>query len=145
MYSINYIRQISKFLNPIRSYSFTRRNKTFLHPFFPFVKHKNYIEKNFNNPSQTIFERFNSIIYLCTMQLSGLAIIIVGALVLSDVAELRQFLEGRIIAPPIILIITGTVVFVIAFLGCYGAIKENYLMLIAVRHFNHLSHFTFYT
>lgn len=65
-------------------------------------------------------------------QISGLGIIIAGALVLSDVNEFKHFLEGRIIAPPIVLIVTGAIVFVIAFMGCYGAIKENYNLLIAV-------------
>lgn len=57
--------------------------------------------------------------------ISGLGILIAGALVLADVNEFNHFLEGRVIAPPIVLIITGAVVFLIASLGCYGAIKEN--------------------
>lgn len=36
-------------------------------------------------------------------------------------------------APPIVLIVAGVIVFIVAFLGCYGAIKEHYNMLIAVR------------
>lgn len=51
---------------------------------------------------------------------------------LADVGEFTHFVEGRILAPPIILIIAGAIVFIIAFLGCYGAIKEHYNMLIAV-------------
>lgn len=51
---------------------------------------------------------------------------------LADVGEYNHFMEGRIIAPPIVLIVAGAIVFIIAFLGCYGAIKENYNMLIAV-------------
>ncbi|XP_001601564.1 CD151 antigen [Nasonia vitripennis] len=62
--------------------------------------------------------------------ISGLGIIIAGAVVLSDVNEFKHFLEGRILAPPIVLIIAGTIVFIIAFLGCYGAIKEHYNLLI---------------
>jgi len=52
--------------------------------------------------------------------------------VLADVGEFTYFMEGRIMAPPIVLIVAGSIVFVIAFLGCYGAIKEHYNMLIAV-------------
>ncbi|XP_058800473.1 CD63 antigen [Phymastichus coffea] len=62
--------------------------------------------------------------------ISGLGIIIAGALVLADVHAYSHFLEGRIIAPPIVLIVAGAIVFVIAFLGCYGAIKEHYNLLI---------------
>lgn len=36
-------------------------------------------------------------------------------------------------APPVVLIVAGVIVFIIAFLGCYGAIKEHYNILIAVR------------
>lgn len=63
--------------------------------------------------------------------ISGIGIIVAGALVLADVGEFNHFVEGRIMAPPIVLIVAGTIVFVIAFLGCYGAIKEHYNMLIA--------------
>lgn len=36
-------------------------------------------------------------------------------------------------APPVVLIVAGVIVFIIAFLGCYGAIKEHNNILIAVR------------
>ncbi|XP_035739868.1 CD63 antigen-like [Vespa mandarinia] len=63
--------------------------------------------------------------------ISGIGIIVAGALVLGDVGEFSHFIEGRIMAPPIVLIVAGVIVFIIAFLGCYGAIKEHYSMLIA--------------
>ncbi|XP_034252162.1 CD63 antigen-like [Thrips palmi] len=63
--------------------------------------------------------------------LSGVGIIVAGALVLSQFGGSQRFLEDRILAPPIVLIVAGSIVFLIAFLGCCGAIKENYLMLIA--------------
>ncbi|XP_032669233.1 CD151 antigen [Odontomachus brunneus] len=63
--------------------------------------------------------------------ISGIGIIAAGALVLADVGEFNHFMEGRIMAPPIVLIVAGSIVFIIAFLGCYGAIKEHYNMLIA--------------
>ncbi|XP_054257840.1 CD63 antigen-like isoform X1 [Macrosteles quadrilineatus] len=63
--------------------------------------------------------------------LSGLAVIMVGVLVLSEVGSYSHFLENKVLAPPIVLIVAGGIVFFIAFLGCCGAIKENYYMLIA--------------
>ncbi|KAL6255277.1 CD63 antigen [Pogonomyrmex barbatus] len=63
--------------------------------------------------------------------ISGIGIIAAGALVLADVGEFNHFVEGRIMAPPIVLIVAGSIVFIIAFLGCYGAIKEHYSILIA--------------
>lgn len=71
-------------------------------------------------------------------QVSGIAIIAAGALVLTNVGQFNRFMETRIIAPPIVLIVAGTIVFIIAFLGCYGAIKENYNMLVAVSFINNL-------
>lgn len=59
--------------------------------------------------------------------------IIAGAVVLADVGEFSHFMEGRIMAPPVVLIVAGVIVFLVAFLGCYGAIKESYYLLMAVR------------
>lgn len=65
-------------------------------------------------------------------QLSGLGIIVAGAVVLADVADFTHFVSGDLLGPPIVLIVAGAIVFVIAFLGCFGAIRESYKMLIAV-------------
>ncbi|KYN26889.1 CD63 antigen [Trachymyrmex cornetzi] len=66
-----------------------------------------------------------------SLTISGIGIIVAGAWVLVDVGEFDHFMESRIMAPPIVLIVAGCIVFAIAFLGCYGAIKEHYNMLIA--------------
>lgn len=66
------------------------------------------------------------------MQISGIGLIVAGALVLSDVGEYSHFMEGRILAPPVVLIVAGCIVFLVASLGCYGAIRESYYMLMAV-------------
>ncbi|XP_033225415.1 CD63 antigen-like [Belonocnema kinseyi] len=63
--------------------------------------------------------------------ISGIGVIAAGAAILADIGDFSRFLEARILAPPIVLIVAGVIVFIIAFLGCYGAIKENYNMLIA--------------
>ncbi|XP_050314135.1 CD151 antigen [Anthonomus grandis grandis] len=63
--------------------------------------------------------------------ISGIVIIIVGALTLSEVGQFQHFMEGRILAPPVVLIVVGAIVFLVASLGCYGAIRESYYMLIA--------------
>lgn len=51
---------------------------------------------------------------------------------LADVGEYSHFMEGRILAPPIVLIVVGAIVFIVAFLGCFGAIRESYYLLMAV-------------
>lgn len=38
-------------------------------------------------------------------------------------------------APPVVLIVAGIIVFAVAFLGCYGAMRESYYMLMAVSGF----------
>lgn len=53
-------------------------------------------------------------------------------MVLADLNEFGHFLEGKITAPPIVLIVTGAVIFLIASLGCYGAIRESPKMLMLV-------------
>lgn len=65
-------------------------------------------------------------------QISGLGILIAGAVVLADVNEFNHFIEGKVTAPPIVLIVTGLIIFVIASLGCFGAIKESPTLLLAV-------------
>lgn len=66
------------------------------------------------------------------LQISGLGILIAGAVVLADIGEFSHFLEGRVTAPPIVLIVTGTIIFLIASLGCYGAIRESPTLLYCV-------------
>ncbi|XP_062134603.1 CD63 antigen [Drosophila sulfurigaster albostrigata] len=62
--------------------------------------------------------------------LSGLGILVAGAIVLADVNEFNHFVEGRVLAPPIVLIVTGLIIFLIASLGCFGAIKESPTLLL---------------
>ncbi len=66
------------------------------------------------------------------MQVSGLAIFITGSIVLSDINEFNHFLDGRVTASPIVLIVTGAIILLIASLGCYGAIRESPSMMYAV-------------
>lgn len=74
--------------------------------------------------------------FLRSFQLSGLAIIIVGGVLLangSDMADLLEDVQTELKAPQIVLIVVGVIIFVIAFLGCCGAVKESRCMLITVR------------
>lgn len=65
-------------------------------------------------------------------QISGIGIIVAGAVVLVDVGEYSHFMESRILVPPIVLIVAGAIVFIVAFLGCFGAVKEKPSILISV-------------
>lgn len=55
-----------------------------------------------------------------------------GAVVLADINEFNHFIQSNVTAPPIVLIVTGTIIFFIASLGCLGAIKESPKLLILV-------------
>ncbi|XP_072032679.1 CD63 antigen-like [Amphiura filiformis] len=67
---------------------------------------------------------FNFIFFLC-----GLGIIIGGALVFTIYNDYVDFTGDSGNVVPIILIIVGSFIFVTGFLGCCGAIKENYTMM----------------
>lgn len=51
---------------------------------------------------------------------------------LADIADFRHFLESRVIAPPVLLIIAGLLIFAVASLGCYGALRESPSLLMVV-------------
>ncbi|XP_071791289.1 CD63 antigen-like [Asterias amurensis] len=67
---------------------------------------------------------FNFIFFVC-----GLVVIIGGALVLTQYSEYVDFTGSMGNAIPIILIIIGVFILMTGFLGCCGAIKENYCMI----------------
>ncbi|VEN46907.1 unnamed protein product [Callosobruchus maculatus] len=77
------------------------------------------------------FIKYLLFIFNLFFALSGLGIIIAGALVLADVSDFSHFVTSDLVGPPIVLIVLGTIIFLVASLGCYGAIRENYKMLIA--------------
>ncbi|KAK5644701.1 hypothetical protein RI129_006001 [Pyrocoelia pectoralis] len=64
--------------------------------------------------------------------LAGIAFIVVGVLVKLDVNDFQKILEGIDIpfgVAPILMIVVGCIVFIIAFFGCCGAIKESTCLL----------------
>jgi CD63 antigen len=72
------------------------------------------------------------------LQLCGLAILIAGALSYANIDKANYFMdevnnEVNFSAPPIALMVVGSIVFVIAFYGCCGAIRESHCMIITVR------------
>ncbi|XP_052862426.1 CD63 antigen-like isoform X1 [Anopheles cruzii] len=67
---------------------------------------------------------FNLLCSLC-----GIALIVIGAISLVKLDDIRDISdEYNIIAPSVLLIVFGSVVFFIAFFGCCGAIRESYCM-----------------
>eukprot|EP00914_Ancora_sagittata_P019615 GHVO01039114.1.p1 GENE.GHVO01039114.1~~GHVO01039114.1.p1 ORF type:complete len:265 (-),score=24.99 GHVO01039114.1:41-754(-) len=67
---------------------------------------------------------FNLIFFL-----AGLGLIIAGALVQTKFNEYFDFFGGQFSAAAILLIVVGSIIFIIGFFGCCGAYKENYCMV----------------
>jgi len=65
---------------------------------------------------------FNFLFVIC-----GLVLIIVGALVTKK--DYTIFMDSKYVTAPTILIVVGVVIFLVAFLGCCGAVKENHCMV----------------
>ncbi|KAJ8686417.1 hypothetical protein QAD02_022211 [Eretmocerus hayati] len=74
--------------------------------------------------------KYSLYVFNVLLTISGLGIIITGAVVLSNLYEFKYFLEGKPITASIALILVGVVIFGFAFVGCYGAVKERYNLLV---------------
>lgn len=71
---------------------------------------------------------FNFIFVLC-----GLAILVVGVLVrIGDQSYAKEMerVTGDLLFPSIALIVVGSIIFVVAFFGCCGAIRESHCMIV---------------
>lgn len=62
--------------------------------------------------------------------ITGLALIIVGALVHSYARTYLDFIGQSSISAAVLVIVLGVIVFFVAFFGCCGAIKENHCMVL---------------
>lgn len=61
--------------------------------------------------------------------LSGLILIIIGAIVRDKYGDYFSFVDNKFANAPMLIIVVGVIVFIIGFLGCCGAVKENYCMV----------------
>jgi len=71
------------------------------------------------------------------LQLCGLAILIAGALTYANIDKADFVMEKvhsqvNFTASPIALMVVGSIVFVVAFFGCCGAIRESHCMIVTV-------------
>lgn len=63
--------------------------------------------------------------------LTGIIIISVGVAVEGTYKGYKHFLDEQFFSVPTLLIVIGSFIFFIAFLGCCGAYKENYCMILS--------------
>jgi CD63 antigen len=67
------------------------------------------------------------------LQVAGIALIVVGAIPLFKLADIKDaFPENNPATVPIIIVALGSIIFVISFFGCCGAIRENQCMVSTV-------------
>jgi len=62
--------------------------------------------------------------------LSGLVLIIIGAIAKTNNFNLQHYVGSGANGAPILLIVVGCIITVLGFFGCFGAIRENFCMLI---------------
>ncbi|XP_049809605.1 23 kDa integral membrane protein-like [Schistocerca nitens] len=62
--------------------------------------------------------------------ISGLVIASVALFALHDISYYDLFFGGSVLAGCMLLVTVGVIVFIVAFFGCYGALKENRCMVI---------------
>lgn len=62
---------------------------------------------------------------------TGLAILSVGAVIKGVYWNYHHFLDDKYFSAPNLLIAVGVIVLIVSFLGCCGALKENYCMIVA--------------
>lgn len=65
-------------------------------------------------------------------QLSGLALIVVGAVIKAKYGDFVEISRSSLTTGPVFLIVIGVIVAIVGFLGCCGAYKENYCMVTTV-------------
>lgn len=61
--------------------------------------------------------------------LSGLILIIIGAIIRDKYGDTFNLVDSKFGSAPVLIIVVGAIVFVVGFLGCCGAVKENYCMV----------------
>jgi len=62
--------------------------------------------------------------------LSGLALMVIGATIYVKYGELFTFTDTKYANLPLILMVIGVAIFIVSFLGCRGADKEDYCLLV---------------
>jgi hypothetical protein len=79
-----------------------------------------------------VFKHFN------LLQLSGITILVIGTVIQIKYRLYVNIFGNDFLAAPILLICVGSVVAVLGFFGCCGAIRENYCMTMTVCFILHL-------
>ncbi|XP_019876654.1 23 kDa integral membrane protein [Aethina tumida] len=74
------------------------------------------------------YSRYLLIVFNLIFALTGILIVSIGATVKAYYNEYQSFLDNKFVYSSDLLIVIGVIIFIIAFFGCCGAIKENSCM-----------------
>lgn len=66
-------------------------------------------------------------------QITGIVLLSIGLVIHGVYRQYQHFLDNSFFSVPSLLVAVGSIIFIIAFLGCCGAIRESYCMIITVR------------
>lgn len=76
------------------------------------------------------FIKYLLFIFNLLFAVSGITLIITAAVIQGVYSKYLDFLGNEFLSAPMLFIIVGVVIFLVAFFGCCGAIKENNCMMI---------------
>ncbi|XP_045445659.1 CD63 antigen-like isoform X2 [Melitaea cinxia] len=78
----------------------------------------------------TSFVKYVLFFFNLVVALFGLAVIGIGVAVLLNWAVIKEELQGHLTVAPWVFIVIGAIMFIIAFFGCCGAIRESHCMVV---------------
>ncbi|KAJ8945383.1 hypothetical protein NQ318_007029 [Aromia moschata] len=70
------------------------------------------------------------LLFLLQPTFCSIAILTVGAIVHVAYAHYSTFVYASYQSAPLVLVVVGVVIFIVAFFGCCGAVKENHCMIV---------------
>ena len=79
-----------------------------------------------------LFIRFPLFLDLSYFQIIGLALLGIGAYSKYEYGQILSISESNFTSIPALLMILGVFVFILGFLGCFGAFRENRFLLVIV-------------
>ncbi|KAL0272618.1 UNVERIFIED_CONTAM: hypothetical protein PYX00_005521 [Menopon gallinae] len=78
-----------------------------------------------------LFVKYMLFIFNLIFVLSGIILLIVGAVIQASYSDYDPLLDESFFSVPVLLIVIGTIIFVVSFFGCCGAYKGSYCLIIS--------------
>ncbi|KYN28817.1 CD63 antigen [Trachymyrmex cornetzi] len=88
------------------------------------------VSRNELLPLKRDFDRSSCRTDTLTRAITGIVLLSIGAVIHGVYHQYQHFLDNRFFSVPSLLVAVGTIIFIIAFFGCCGAVRESYCMVI---------------